>query len=135
MKKKYVVGFAFYENEVLLIYKTKGPDYVVGTWNGVGGKIEEFELAQDAMAREFFEETLIKTVSSDWDYFAKLNGFMFELHCYSIRFEEKITSQNVETLGEIVEWKRFYFSEMTPNLKWLIPLALDKTTGFVEIIE
>lgn len=62
----YVLGFAFDDNKVLLIRKTK-PKWQAGRLNGVGGKVEAFDkdyLA--AMVREFHEETDILTTRDQW---------------------------------------------------------------------
>src|SRR4051812_25828831 len=73
--KKYVLGFAFWRNQVALIYKTKGPDYVIDTWNGIGGKIEEDDLFPEAaMCREFEEETGLYIHPEDWNLFATQTG-------------------------------------------------------------
>ena len=53
---------------VVLIKKNK-PDWQRGLFNGVGGKIEKAESSFDAMAREFEEETGVKTDPVDWWYF------------------------------------------------------------------
>jgi 8-oxo-dGTP pyrophosphatase MutT (NUDIX family) len=55
-----VVGFLFTPDltEVVLIKKLKGYDWMIGKYNGVGGKLEpEDHGPYDAMVREFKEET------------------------------------------------------------------------------
>lgn len=63
---KYVLGFAFYQDQVLLIRKTR-PKWQAGLLNGIGGKVESFdENNQVAMRREFVEETGIETDQDQW---------------------------------------------------------------------
>lgn len=57
--KHYVMGFVFNKtsNRVLLVKKLR-PEWAVGRWNGVGGKIEPIDKSPLlAMHRESFEET------------------------------------------------------------------------------
>lgn len=64
----YVLGFAFSEDDrsVLLILKNR-PAFQAGKWNGVGGKIEPSETAQQAMVREFREETGLDWPQEVWE--------------------------------------------------------------------
>lgn len=66
--QKYVLGFAFSEDlkHVVLIEKKRGPEHIIGKWNGVGGKVDPFESDVFAMAREFEEETGIITSTKSW---------------------------------------------------------------------
>lgn len=54
---RYVLGVLIDSttSEILLIEK-KRPAVIAGTWNGVGGKIEEGEVPMDAFIREVYEE-------------------------------------------------------------------------------
>lgn len=55
MIKRYVLGFYFREEEVLLVRKSS-PPWQKGRWNGVGGHVEVGETPQQAMRRAFKEE-------------------------------------------------------------------------------
>ena len=146
--KKYVLGFAFWRDQVALIYKTKGPEYVLDTWNGIGGKIEADETGSAAMSREFFEETGLQIDSGRWGLFASQDGDSqdgseYSLRMYSVHlpWEDDFTNiENTEGDGEIVNWTpveyiRNGMLKVPPNLNWIIPLALDGTTGFLDIRE
>ena len=147
--KKYVLGLAFWNDEVALIYKTKGPAYVIGTWNGIGGKIESYETyPEHAMVREFKEETGLQTAAHLWLPFAKQTGISeepessYELNCLMYDFSDLLSRpeiKNDEGDGEVVEWFNYkdatFYEKVTPNLQWIIPLALYRTTGFLEITE
>lgn len=135
--KKYVVGFMFDDlgERVLLIRKNR-PDWQAGKANGVGGKIEEGEMPIAAMTREFEEETGVKTSFEDWIPFAFMHGIdydSFEITFFRAFNTEKIFEAHTvtdETIG------RFWLEALpahVPNLKWLVPLALEKQAHFVDI--
>jgi len=71
---RYVVGFAFSPDYswVLLLREAK-PPWQAGRLNGVGGKIEAGETAQQAMAREFAEEVGIVTSENQWRVVAAIS--------------------------------------------------------------
>jgi hypothetical protein len=64
---RYVLGFMVWGSLVSLIRK-KRPKWQAGKLNGVGGHVEEGEPPRNAMAREFFEETGVKTSPDLWEY-------------------------------------------------------------------
>lgn len=144
--RKYVVGFAYWNDCVLLIHKQKGPPYVIGTWNGIGGKIEGSESAQEAMSREFREETGIDTYEDSWSHFATMTGPDYVLECLSCNLDDETDHSDVvnpEDSGEEIGWFHLDYldfdmkegNRLTPNLSWLIPLSLDKTTPYLKIEE
>lgn len=130
----YVVGFMFSpdRDKVLLIRKTK-PVWQAGHLNGIGGKIEEGEDGQDAMAREFEEETGIKTNSADWEYCIfhyRFGDNTFRLFVYRtvgdvtqaqhVEEEEEPIVVDVDDLPDII----------IPNLRWIIPMILNEEVDF-----
>lgn len=132
-KQKYVVGlmFSHSKDQVALIRKTK-PKWQEGKLNGISGKVEENETVLSAMIREFEEETGLKTEMKDWRNFADLEGNWGKVIFY-VSFgdlfklksttEEKIEICNVD---DIYDKKHDLNIHIIPNLKWLIPMALDK---------
>lgn len=118
----YVCGFCFIDDDVILIRKNK-PEWQRGKLNGVGGKIESGETPEQAMVREFIEETGLDTSESDWNHFVTL-----ESNKRWIVFFFVATLRNVEPQS-ITEEKVGIFpsnplpSDCLPNLKWLIPIA------------
>jgi len=52
---KYTICFIRRGQELLLLNRLKAPN--MGLWNGVGGKLEAFELPLDGIIREIQEET------------------------------------------------------------------------------
>jgi len=140
--QKYVLGLVFWHDCVALIFKTGGPEYVRGTWNGIGGKIEEGETPVEAMLREFAEEAGIVIGFDLWHEFAVMEGVGFEINCFTATLPESddfSDIQNYEDKGEIVEWVNFEYAKktynITPNLSWLLPLSRDVTTNRLRIIE
>jgi 8-oxo-dGTP diphosphatase len=123
----YVNGFLFSEDKyfVALVIKQK-PAWQNGKLNAIGGKIEPNELAKDAIIREFFEETGV-TIESPWRQFCVLTGDNFNLYNY-VAFSNKI--HDVKTMEKEVivvhKVEALNFELTIPNLRWLIPMALDK---------
>jgi 8-oxo-dGTP diphosphatase len=134
--KKYVLGFAFNStgSRVVLIRK-KRPDWQAGRLNGIGGHIESGEWEEDAMKREFMEETGV--VISDWDEFACMSNPDFICHCYRA-FDDSAMQAYTRTDEEVViraveAIKNCDSRVMIENLQWLIPLALDTRVFFNEV--
>jgi 8-oxo-dGTP diphosphatase len=125
---KYVVGFMFNFNNVVLIKKTK-PDWQKGLWNGVGGKVEDGEYLDSAMRREFLEEAGVNTGLDQWQPFATLvdKAGTHKVHFYRSRV---VTRPAIRTMTEeFVDWVHLDDINLgkinvVPNLKWLIPFAL-----------
>jgi 8-oxo-dGTP diphosphatase len=107
---------------VALIRKNR-PEWQAGLLNGIGGKVNDGEGWNDAMTREFFEETDV--VIKDWKDYCELIGPDFQVLVYKAEGEMELTSKT----DEHVQWYRLsYLSEenMIENLTWLIPMALSK---------
>jgi 8-oxo-dGTP diphosphatase len=126
---KYVVGFRFDGDKVLLIRKNK-PAWQAGRINGIGGKVEPGESSLDAMVREFREETGIETTIDDWTYVALMTGPCTKdpdewyVRVYAsfgpIDGAQSITSEEVIAV-DADSLPR----EVLRNLHWLIPLCRD----------
>lgn len=121
---QYVLGFLFDMNSthVALIRKKK-PEWQAGRINGIGGKIEGDELAEEAMRREFLEEAGLNI--SGWDQYAIMKGKSWECFCFR-SWSPDIYAVRSMTEEEIIICDIICLpSECIPNLHWLIPLALD----------
>jgi 8-oxo-dGTP diphosphatase len=134
---EYCLGFAFddeYES-VLLIEKAK-PLWQKGFFNGVGGKLELGETPEEAMQREFLEETGIH--STKWTGFGTLGGREWTIHLFAKTFTLYNLNKAVQMEEEVpyvVNLKQEFprILKIT-NLTWLVPMAIDslKTgTGFI----
>lgn len=124
---EYVAGFLFSgdRGRVALVEKIK-PDWQRGRLNGIGGKIEPEDASPlAAMIRELEEETGLRV--HEWDMFCELRHRGNLTHFFRSFAEgsiEHVTGMEAERIGaypvpEVVE------SNVMPNLRWLIPLALD----------
>lgn len=134
--QEYVAGFLFRKGktEVALVEKQK-PAWQKGKYNGIGGKIEHTDnhiLA--AMIREFKEETG-ETVT-DWKLFCELAGKDWVVYFFkSFEGDDK----NLQTIEEErILWCEIndeLFTKGLPNLKWLIPLAMDEDNHYAEVVD
>lgn len=128
---KYVVGFLFSSDldRVVLIRKSK-PTWQKGRLNGVGGKIEEGESANDAMSREFYEETGLFTSPGLWGHYATMKGdpLKGEDWCVYV-FAMMGNVDGVKTITDepvgIYSINVLCLEVMIENLNWLIHLAVD----------
>jgi 8-oxo-dGTP diphosphatase len=133
MRKEYVVGIMFSIDEklVLLINKNR-PDWQVGMVNGIGGKIERGESPVKAMCREFMKESGIFTEQREWHHFLTLtddygdNAEPYVVHFFSMHGDvysaQKVTDEEpvVVSVNRVMD-----MHTIVPNLKWIIPLAMD----------
>lgn len=132
----YVAGFLFSSDrkKVVLIRKNK-PEWQKGRLNGVGGKVELNEQATDAMVREFYEETGTNAFAP-WELFARLSGETAEVLFYRafVKPPPHVAPVIQSVTDEEVAWyaiDRLHKLPVLPNLRWLIPLALDDSTQTV----
>src|SRR5579875_1366427 len=101
----YVLGFAFNKEKtkVLLIRKNR-PQWQAGLFNGIGGKIESYDvLPVKAMVREFIEETGLSTSIEQWNQYATLGSPNFQVTCYwsvidNINDYKSITDEEVHLI-------------------------------------
>lgn len=130
----YVCGFAFDHNaENILLIRKKRPAWQNGRFNGIGGRIMEGEGDLHAMVREFKEETGVATKPIEWTAFAYLHGGFGSVSFFSLRSDGAVRSARTVTDEEVSVLKvqdviRFQDHSIIPNLRFLIPLALDQTT-------
>lgn len=139
---RYVVGFLFWENQVLLTLKDH-PEWQRGKWNGVGGKIEEGEDSVQAMTREGNEEI---GRNFPWQEAGVVDGADFQLHVFRSFHQGESHPYNWtpknNDVGERLEWIDIglaihlaLHSKCIPNLSYLIPLCLDKNLFRFRIAE
>lgn len=130
-RQEYVLGFMFRpeKDRVALIRKSK-PEWQRGKLNGIGGKVEN-ESKYTAMVREFREETGVETHGQQWEYFCRLEGSAFSVHCfttvgdvYSCKTMEQEDVKIVD-VNEIDNRRNPPRPQMVENLPWLIHLAID----------
>lgn len=123
----YVAGFLIDEEKehVLLIQKNR-PTWQAGKLNAIGGHIENGEDPQEAMHREFEEETGI-TFKTDWTDLAVLVGdwgSVFFYRRFAPRgFIARTFQQKTDETIFFIPIEKAIPPLTLPNLSWLIPLA------------
>ncbi|WP_038888899.1 NUDIX hydrolase [Vibrio campbellii] len=136
---EYVTGFMFSQDlsHVALIRKLS-PCWQKDKFNGIGGKIEIGETAIAAMSREFREETGVLTENREWKLFCILE----RRGKYKVSFFYSICDKVYDVKTVEKEEVHICDTNQLPNgciwnLRWLIPLALDRqiTLTFPIIIE
>lgn len=128
--QRMVVGFLFRETpkRVVLIKKNR-PAWQAGLWNGVGGHVKKGEPAIVAMRREFAEETGMHV--SGWCLFARGRGPIWTVDFFTafgpIENARSVTDEEVRHFAVAT-----LPQNIIPQLRWLIPLALDDEDGLVK---
>jgi 8-oxo-dGTP diphosphatase len=130
--KNYVVGFQFASNGsfVTLILKNH-PEWQAGKLNGVGGEICDGETPDEAMRREFKEET--GAYIATWKRFAILsNKSKFCVHFFWASHAALVASMTSEFVT------RYRTDDIinaddecntVPNLRWMLLMALNDMRG------
>jgi len=125
---KYVVGLLFSpERDFVALLKKDHPAWQAGKWNGPGGHVEKGETAQQAVAREVDEECGVFVEPERWEEFLILEGDEYSA-TFLRAFASEVFAVQTVTSEEV---ELFNVREATglptiPNLKWIIPLALDR---------
>jgi len=138
---EYAVGFIHNDNDVALIRKDR-PQWQAGFLNGIGGKLEPGESPHDAMIRECHEEA--GRFIGPWEHFLTLEGTTARVFCFAVydEYDEHIykleqqpgESEPIEiwrmdnlNKGEYAQWNGTFLQSATvPNLKWIIPLMMQR---------
>ena len=128
---EYCCGFLFSRQlEAVLLIEKRKPAWQLGRWNGIGGKIEPGETAAEAMVREFREEAGVET--NPWRMFATLTNVVdrWRVHFFKTVDEAAFYGAEAKTHEPL---RRLWLDHMgqcqrlIPNLRVLIPLALDQS--------
>lgn len=135
--REWVVGFLIDEHRdsVVLIRKNR-PPWQRGKLNGVGGKIEPGETPEQAMEREFLEETGMRFVG--WEEFVTLTAVSTEDRTGAITSEQGVvhffryitpfdfplrSATDEQVLSVPIDAVAAGDVDTIPNLQWLVPLA------------
>ena len=144
MKKTiYVCGFCFdYSRKRVALIKKNRPNWQKGLLNGIGGHIEAGENLNDAIRREFKEETGVDIWS--WDLFCTYEGKDYVVYFMKIFSsmigqvktvtDEKVKVLNISDLNNESD-NGLAENRTIDNLKWLIPLALDVRVDKTNCVE
>lgn len=130
IKTLYSVGFAFTANgkEMAAILKNR-PKWQNGKRNGIGGHVEAGEQPAQAQSREFYEEAGVLIAPEDWHGFAILEGEDWMVTCFSTFTDDVrrvLHNLTDEGLVECLPVEEILAGPIIPNLRYLVPLALDK---------
>jgi 8-oxo-dGTP pyrophosphatase MutT (NUDIX family) len=129
-----VVGFMFDKElrNVLLLWKTH-PDWQAGRLNGVGGHREERDTGtNETMRREFREETGVDTEWDAWKPVATLRGQFWRVWTLCAVAPLEVLQAAVRNTRdkdercEIVAVDRVSAHNTIGNVRWLVPLAIDR---------
>lgn len=110
--------------EVVLIHKNK-PDWQRGYLNGVGGKVEPGETAVCAMEREFREEAGLDVLA--WRHVGTGTNSAARINVFAVQSNRiaQVQSMTDEAITVCSVYGLPFFKVM-PNLRWLIPLSINK---------
>ncbi len=126
--KKYTLGYIFKPDlkKVLLVHKLD-PEWQNGKINGVGGKVEEGESALNCIVREIKEETNLSTDKEKWIHLGNIHGEGWYMDLFVYLYRGNINDAQ-KTGKEKIEWfdPENLPKNVIPNLRWQIPLALEK---------
>lgn len=130
--QRYVAGLMFSgDGERVALVRKKRPTWQVGRLNAIGGKIESFDLTTvDAMIREFSEETGVLTRAHEWTPVAVLEGPEFQVNFYAAFSDSGlglVRTAEDEVIEVFSTSEVLAYRTLIPNLKVIIPLALDDT--------
>ena len=123
--KEYVVGFLFHPSltQVTLIRKNR-PGWQAGKLNGVGGKVEVGETPDQAMAREFHEET--GWSSPNWVRYIVQSGLNFRVHYFfqvsQVGFDQ-VKTRTDELVGRYVI-NDLMVDELVPHVYWMLQCCI-----------
>lgn len=135
----YVVGFMLDEaRENVVLIEKKRPAWQAGKLNGVGGKVELGEHGNEAMAREFDEETGWFTLPSEWDRICTITwpddlervgttdppavSFYRSTYTGEEPMYDAVRTMTDEPVLRIPVVAVQHLN-VVPNLRWLVPLA------------
>ena len=101
------------------------PQWQSGFWNGVGGRVEGYDLSYSkAMEREWFEEVRMPGDSPAFKRFVTIEGLDYTLHCF-YAFSDQIYNA-VGTDEPVAPWSIEHLPvKLIPNNNWIIPMALN----------
>jgi len=133
----WVLGFMFdHSYDYVMLVKKKKPAWQAGRWNGVGGSIEEGEMPDEAMRREFMEEIGVPCYRIR-ETVKMLGPFGF-LHIFRGSYSGNELAMQDNNCGE-EEWKAWPTFDLPENvisnLRWLIPIQLSELVWPLVIVE
>lgn len=122
---EYVVGFAFDTRSRVALIRKNRPAWQAGRLNGIGGHVDPGETPDDAMSREFHEET--GTRLHGWEKYAVMDFPGARIHFYRLRNLHPIRLDGLRSTTDetvcVLDSRDLGQVGLIPNLTWLVPLA------------
>jgi 8-oxo-dGTP diphosphatase len=120
-----VVGFLFTDGgKYVVLIRKRRPDWMAGRLNGPGGKINPDETPDEAMRREYVEETGLGVL---WrgPYLTLTTDHDTLVHFYAARSTAAVEAVRTTTDEEVVrrDVGTLHVGDCLPNLAWLVALA------------
>jgi 8-oxo-dGTP pyrophosphatase MutT (NUDIX family) len=149
-QKDYVVGFAFDAYGSVALIQKQRPTWQKGKWNGIGGSREQAETGSEAMAREFYEETGMRTKPEDWKLVGKLKRVgsyrclvyvarfpLLSAHTVTDEVVRIFTTDDQLRLGDHIADSAYGYAAIhnIPALLALCTMSVDTNTGVVPMFE
>lgn len=117
----YVLGFAQAPDGRIALIKKARPESQAGKYNGIGGKVEQDEMPDQAMVREFEEETGVKIPLELWSYRGAMIGPDWQVDVYWVEspLVDRCRTVTDEAVGIFNDQERQSIPLM-PNIETLI---------------
>jgi 8-oxo-dGTP diphosphatase len=128
---KYTICFIKNGTQILLLNRNKKPN--MGSWNGVGGKIEPWETPYEGIVREVFEETglILEDVTFTGNVkWKSINGVAGMYVFIAEMPSEQSLSTPLKVDEGILDWKEIEWIldenniGVVSNIKWFLPRML-----------
>ena len=136
--------------KLLLVHKTHGPSAVRNRWNGVGGVLEYSETIEEGAIRKTEEETGIVLQEENLTHFCTMKlrqrrpvkgGHLGQERPAIVYFFSSVVPEGTKAyrVNDAHEQNRWFFADrlndvkVVENLRWLVPLAMDRFMYFGEV--
>ena len=126
MRKLMTLAFLRKDGKILLGMKKRG--FGAGRWNGFGGKVHPDETMQQAVAREYEEESTVKVLKSEHfgviDFEFRGKPDILEVHFYEVLNYSGEPSETEEMKPQWFDTDKIPFESMWSDDPYWMPLFL-----------
>jgi 8-oxo-dGTP diphosphatase len=113
-------------DRVVLMRRTR-PAWQAGRVNALGGKLAAAESPADAARREVREEAGVDVAT--WEEFLVWEDPVYRMHAVRAFDDAALAARTMEDQPVFLAEARALPPEVIDNLRWLVPLALDRDVG------